>query len=163
GDDTKAHRVMIAASDEGRSRRRAQCRRIEIGEAQAVRGYAVERWRWVDAAEGAGDPEARIVGHNQQHVWCAFGRYDTHWPIGRRLRRVAFDFAFEFLRRWRQLTTFNCRCRAGRAGCAGGLLGPCAVPTQQCGYGDDRDARDPSVCAHLNNLPTMTLTCCMAK
>src|SRR5262249_18858267 len=64
-DDAEAHRVMVAASDDGRARRGTKRRRIEVCKAQAVGGDAIQSWGRNDAAESAGDTEAGIVGHDQ--------------------------------------------------------------------------------------------------
>ena len=103
GDDAEAHRVMVAPGDQRRARRRAQRGRVEVGVAQAVGGDPVEVRRRDHAAEGAGDAEAGVVGHDQQHVGRALGRHDARRPVGRRLRGVALDLAAELLRRRRQL------------------------------------------------------------
>ena len=52
GDHAEADRVVVAAGDQRRARRRAQRGRVEVGVAQAVVGDAVERRRRDHAAEG---------------------------------------------------------------------------------------------------------------
>ena len=53
GDDPEAHRMMVAAGDQRRARRRAQRGRVEVGVAQAVGGDPVEIRRRDHAAERA--------------------------------------------------------------------------------------------------------------
>src|SRR5580704_14351973 len=50
-DHAGAHRVMVAASDERRARRRAERRGMELSKAQSRPGYAIHRGRRDDAAE----------------------------------------------------------------------------------------------------------------
>ena len=65
------------------------------------------------AAESAGDGEALVVGHDQQHVGRTLGRHHARRPPGCRLQRVALDLAAERgARRWELI--------AGDAGRRGG-------------------------------------------
>ena len=68
GDDAEADRMVVAPGDQRRAGRRAERGGVELGVAQPVRGERVERRRRDDAAEGAGDAVAGVVGHDQQHV-----------------------------------------------------------------------------------------------
>ena len=70
GHHAETGRVMIAPGDQRRPRGRAQRRGMEVGVAQARLGDAVERRGRNDAAEGAGDAVARIVGHDQSARWA---------------------------------------------------------------------------------------------
>ena len=115
GDDAEAHRVVVAPGDQRGARRRAQRRRVEVGVAQAVRGDAVEVRRRDHAAEGAGDAEAGVVGHDQQHVRRALGRHDARGPVRLRLRGVALDLAVKLRRGRRKLLPGNRRRGLGRA------------------------------------------------
>ena len=71
----EAHRVVIAAGDQGGPRRRAERGGVELGIAQAGLGNAVQGWRGDGAAKGAGGAETDVVGHDQQHVRRALGRH----------------------------------------------------------------------------------------
>ena len=133
GDHAEADRVMVAPGDQRRARRRAQRRRIEVGVAQAVVGDAVERRRRDHAAEGAGDAEAGIVGHDQQHVRRALGRHDARRPVGLRLGGVALDLAAELRRRRRNLVALDRRRGAGRTRHPGDLLGQGRQPRPRAG------------------------------
>ncbi len=86
-DHAEARRVMIAAGDERRARRRAERRGMELRVAQPGLRDAVQRRRRDDAAEGARRAEADVVGHDQQHVGRAFGRHDARRPPRFRLQR----------------------------------------------------------------------------
>jgi hypothetical protein len=113
GDHAVADRMMVAAGDQGGAGRRTQRRRMEVGEAQPVLGYPVERRRRNHAAEGRGNAVAGIVGDDQEDIGCALRWHDTRRPIGRRLCRLAVDLAAEFLGWRRKLVARNCRRRAG--------------------------------------------------
>src|SRR5262245_53083463 len=97
-------------------------RRRVIWRVHTARHDAVNVGRWDHATERAGDAEACIVGHDQQYVRCVLRGYYARGPIGRRLRRVAFDLALELLWRWGKLVTFDGRRRTGGAGGARNLL-----------------------------------------
>src|SRR5262245_38837420 len=114
---------MIAASDNGRTRRRTQRCGVEVDITQTVGCDPVESRGREYAAERARDAEACIVGHDQQDVWHVLGRHNAGWPVGRRLLDVTLDLAAELLRWGRKLPPIDrCRC-AGRTGRAGDLLG----------------------------------------
>jgi hypothetical protein len=49
---------------------------MELRIAQSHLRYTVHGGRRNDAAESARDPIPLIVGHDQQDIWCAFGRHD---------------------------------------------------------------------------------------
>ena len=103
GDYAETGRVMIASGDQGRAGGRAQRRGMEVGVAQARLGDAVQGRRGDDAAEGAGDAVARVVGHDQQHVGGALGRHHPRRPVGLGSLRRLLDHAAELGRRRRQL------------------------------------------------------------
>ena len=107
GDDAVADRVVVAAGDQRGARRRAQRGRVKVGVAEAVGGDAVERRRRNDAAEGAGDAVAGIVGHDQQNVGCALRWDDACRPVGGRPLRRALDLATELLRRRGDLVSLD--------------------------------------------------------
>ena len=77
GDHAEAHRVMVAAGDQRRPRRRAQRGGVELGVAQPRLRDPVQRRRRDDAAERAADAIALVVGHDQQDVGRALGRHDA--------------------------------------------------------------------------------------
>ena len=81
-DDAVADRVMIAASDQRRPRRRAERGGVELRVAQPRLGDAVHGWRRYDAAKCARDAVALIVGHDEQHVRRALWRHHPRRPIG---------------------------------------------------------------------------------
>ncbi len=91
---------MVATGDQGRPRRRAKRGGVELGVTQARLGNAVQVRRGNDTAEGAGDTVALVIGHDEEHVGRALGRYDTGRPPGLRIRGHFFDHATE--RRWRR-------------------------------------------------------------
>ena len=74
-DDAEADRVVVAAGDQRRPRRRAERGGVELRVAQSRLGDAVHRRCRDDAAKGARDAVALVVGHDEQHVRRAFGRH----------------------------------------------------------------------------------------
>ena len=88
GDHAEAHRVVVAAGDERRARRRAERGGVELRVAQARLRDAIHGRRRDDAAKGAADAVALIVGHDQQHVGRALGRHDGRRPAGFGVRGV---------------------------------------------------------------------------
>ena len=76
-DHAKADRMVVAAGDQRRPRRRAKRGRVELGVAQTRLGDAIHVRGRDDAAEGAGHAIALVVGHDQQHVRRALGRHDA--------------------------------------------------------------------------------------
>ena len=72
-DHAEADRVVVAAGDQRRARRRAERGGMELRVAQARFREPIHRRRRDDAAKGAGDAVALIVGHDQQHVGRALG------------------------------------------------------------------------------------------
>ena len=80
-----SHRVMIPAGDESSARRRAECSRVKIGEAQPLRGDAIEGRSGDHAAKSGRRGEAYIVRHDEQHVGGALRRHDARGPPRRRL------------------------------------------------------------------------------
>ena len=84
--DAKAGDVVIATRDQGRARRRAERRGVEIRVTQPVLRDAIQRRGRDDAAERARRAEAAIVGHDEQHVGRALRRHDAWRPPGFGLR-----------------------------------------------------------------------------
>ena len=95
GNDAKAHRVVVAAGDERRARGRAERGGVELRVAQSRLRDAIHGRRRDDAAKGAGDAVALIVGHDQQDVGRAFGRDHCRRPIGLGIFGVHVDHAAE--------------------------------------------------------------------
>ena len=62
---------------------------MELGVTQASIGDAVQRRGRNDAAEGAADAIALVVGHDQQHVGGALGRHDARQTPGGRVLGVS--------------------------------------------------------------------------
>ncbi len=91
GDHPEARRMVVAPGDQRGARRRAERRGMELGVAQPVGRDLVERRRRDDAAEGAGDAVARVVGDDQQDVRRALRRDHGRRPPGRRLLGVEVD------------------------------------------------------------------------
>ena len=80
-DDAIPDRMMVAARNQRRPRRRAKCGGVELGIAQSRLGDAIHVRGRDDAAESARHAVALIVGHDQQHVWRAFGWHDRWRPV----------------------------------------------------------------------------------
>ncbi len=102
-DHAGAHRVMVAAGDQRRPRRRAERGGVELRVAQSRLGDAVQRRRRDDTAEGARHAVALVVGHDEQHVGRALGRHDARRPPGLGIRGAFLDHAAELQRRRRDL------------------------------------------------------------
>ena len=121
-DHAEAGRVMVAPGDQRGPRRRAQCGGEHPIVAEAFSREAVHGRRRDDAAEGAGDAEAGVVGDDQQHVGRTRGRHDARRPPGCRLQGSILDHAAELrVGRW-ELLAADARRRAGRSQRAGDLL-----------------------------------------
>ena len=119
--DAKAGDVMVAAGDQGRARRRAERRGVEIRVTQPGLRDAIQRRRRDDAAERARRTEAAIVGHDEQHIGRALRRHDARRPPRFRLRGLVFDHAAEFRIRGRKLFSADGGGGAGRTRYVGGL------------------------------------------
>ena len=122
GDHAEAHRVVVAARDQRRPRRRAERRREDAVVAQAVLRNAVHRGRRNDAAERARHAEAGVIGHDEQYVRRILGRHDPRRPPLFRLHRVVLDHATEFRCGRRELLTIDGCCCTGRSKRAGYFL-----------------------------------------
>ena len=68
GDHAEAGRVVVAAGDERGAGRRAERGGVNVVVAQAVLRDAVHGRRRDDAAEGAGNTEAGVIGDDEQDV-----------------------------------------------------------------------------------------------
>ena len=68
GDDAHADGVVVPAREQGGAGGRAQGRRVEAVESEAVPGQALGRGRVARAAEGARGGEADVVEQDDQHV-----------------------------------------------------------------------------------------------
>ena len=77
GDHAEARRVVVASGDQRRPRGRAKRGGVELRVAQPGLRDAVQRRRRDDAAEGAADAIALVVGHDEQDVGRALGRHDA--------------------------------------------------------------------------------------
>ena len=74
GDTAHAHRMMVAAGEQGLTGRRAQGGGMKAVEAQPIGSQPLRRRRGARATEGACRPETGIVDHHHQHVGCASRR-----------------------------------------------------------------------------------------
>ena len=119
----ETHRMMVAAGDNRRPRRRAQGCGVKIGEAQAGLGDAVQRRGGDDAAEGARRAEAVVVGHDEEHVGRTLRRHDAWRPPGLRVRSPLLDHPAEFRIGRRQLFPADGGGGVGRPRHPGDLLG----------------------------------------
>src|SRR5262249_7281101 len=95
GDVAAGDAVMVAPGDERGAGRRAERRGVELVEAQAAVGDALETGRRHRAAEGAAGAEANVIGQDQQDVWRPFGRLDTLREVGSRSLDGASYLALE--------------------------------------------------------------------
>lgn len=68
-----ADRVVVAPGDERRARGGAQGGRMELRVAQSRLGDTIQRRRWDHAAEGAGNPVALVIGHDEKDVGRPLG------------------------------------------------------------------------------------------
>src|SRR6266576_7017354 len=105
--------MVIAAGDQRCPRRRAERRRVKLRIPQSRVGNAIHAWGRDDTAEGAGHAIALIIGHDQQHVWRAFGWYYRGWPIRLGILGSLVDYAAKLGRLGGKLTALD-RCRGGR-------------------------------------------------
>ena len=115
----EADRMVVAPSDQRRTRGRAERGRMHVGIAQTHFRNAVQRRGGNDPAKGRWCAIAHVIGENQQHVRRAFGRGDARLPERCRLQRIARDRATEGHTRCRQLQAVD---HAGRGRRAGGCL-----------------------------------------
>jgi len=119
----EAHRVVVAAGDERRPGGRAQRGGVEVRVAQPRLRDPVQRRRRDDASKRAIDAIALVVGHDEQHVGRAPGRYNPRRPPGPRILGAFLDDAAEFRRRRRKLLSVEGCDGVGRAWRRGGRLG----------------------------------------
>ena len=126
----EAHRVMVAAGDDRRPRRRAERGGVEIRVAQPLRGDTVERRGRNHAAKRARRAEAGIVGHDEQHVGRALRRHDARRPPGRRLRGLLLDHPAEIRFGRRKLFSVDRGGGAGRTWDTCNLLSQCRDATK---------------------------------
>ena len=109
GKDTESHAVMVASGEQCRPRGRAERGGVEMRIPKPRLRNPVERRRWDDTAEGAGNAVALVVGHDQQDVWSPLGRHDAGRPKRLRLFGIEADLAAESRRRRRQVIAVNAR------------------------------------------------------
>ena len=124
GDHAEARRVMVPPGDERGPRRRTQRGGEYAVVAQTLVCDAVHGRRRDDAAEGAGHPEAGIVGDDQQHVRCALRRHHARRPPGLRFQGVILDHATELRVGRGQLLAAYRGGGAGRTQLSGNFLRP---------------------------------------
>src|SRR5262249_37889460 len=79
-DLAKADRVMVTTSDERCARGGTQSGRMKLRVTKSGLGNAIEGRHGNHATERARHTVARVVGHDQQHVRCAFWGYDLRRP-----------------------------------------------------------------------------------
>ena len=111
-DHAATHRVVVAAGDERRPRRRAERGGVELRVAQARIRETIHRRRRDDTAKGSGDAVALIVGHYQQHVGRAPGRHHGRRPAGFGVHRTEVNLTGKGGRRIRDISPVNGRGRA---------------------------------------------------
>ena len=129
-DHPEAHRVMVAARDHRRPRRRAERRRVEVRVAQSRLGDAIHGRGGDDAAEGARRAETLVIRHDEQHVGRALRRHDARRPPGRRLRGLLLDHPAEFRIGRRKLFSVDRGGGAGRTWDTCDLLSQCRDATK---------------------------------
>src|SRR5208282_3291694 len=66
---------------------------MELRVSQSSFGNAIERWRRNDAAEGARNAVALVIGHDQEDIGRALGRHYARRPPWRRILRAFLDHA----------------------------------------------------------------------
>ena len=111
--DAEADRVVVAAGDQRRPRRRAECRGVELSVAQPHLRNAIHRRRRDDAAERPRNSIALVVGHDQEHVGRTLGRHHAGGPIRFRLAGLKVDLAAELRWRRRKILSIDRRGGAG--------------------------------------------------
>ena len=84
-DHAEADRVVVAAGDQRRPRRRAERGGVEVRVAQAVSAMRSSAGVGITPPKVLGHAEADVVGHDQQDVRRALGRHDPRRPVGLRL------------------------------------------------------------------------------
>src|SRR5258708_36012587 len=104
---------MTAPSDESGASGRAERSGMELRVTQSRLGDTIQRGRRNDAAEGARDSVALVVGHHEEDVGCALWRYDSRRPVWLRIQIAFLDRAAERQRWGRELFPVK------RDGCAG--------------------------------------------
>ena len=87
--------MMIAASQQRCSRRRAECRGVEPNVAQASFSDPFHCRCRYNASKRARSAKADVICHDEQNIRCIFRRYRDRWPAGFGLRRIGIDFATE--------------------------------------------------------------------
>src|SRR5258705_9138795 len=112
--------MMIAAGNQGRTRWRAQRRRVEAGITQALRRELLHIRRGDAPSEDTELPKARVIEQDQQHIWRAFGRAQyrrkSGW-IGVLIRPA--HLSFEAKIRSRQRLSRRWRWNRGANRCTG--------------------------------------------
>ncbi len=121
GDDAEAGRVVVATGQQRGPGGRAQGGGVDVVVAQAVIGDTVHGRCGDHTAEGARNPEAGIVGDDEQDVGGLFGRHDAWCPPGLRVQGAFLDDTAECRIRRRQLLAADGGGRAGRSQFAGYL------------------------------------------
>src|ERR1700689_148591 len=96
---------------------------MELGVAQSGVGNTIHRRRRNDAAKGARNAIALIVGHDEKDVGRAFGRHDAWRPPWRGILGAFLDHAAKRHRWWRELLSVKRHGGVGRTESAGDLLG----------------------------------------
>lgn len=128
---TGAGHMVVAPGDQRRSRGRAERGGVEVGVTQARLGNPIQGRGRHHAAEGARCAKAAIVGHDQQHIGCAFGRHYAWCPPGGRVGGLLLDHPAEsWLRRW-QLLCIGGAGGVGRAQFTGDLLRAAGAGTER--------------------------------
>ena len=122
GDHAETGRVVVAPGDQRGARGRAQRGGEHAVVAQTLVREAVHRRCRDDAAEGARNAEASVVGNDQQHVRRPLRRHDARRPPGLGLQRIVLDPAAELRVGRRELPAAERRGGARGAQRAGDLL-----------------------------------------
>src|SRR5207237_3771586 len=120
-DHTRADRMMVAPRDKRGTRGRTERGGMELRVAQTRFGDAIHRGRRDDATERARNAVALVIGHDEQDVGRAFGRYDARRPVRRGILDAFLDYAAERHRWWRDMFSLIGSRRDGRSVGGGGL------------------------------------------
>src|SRR5205823_10754809 len=115
---------MVATGDQRRACRRAERGGMELSVTQACLGDAIQSGSRDDAAECTRNTVALGIGHDEEDVRRAFGRYDPRWPKRLGVRSAFLDHTSELFGRCRNLFAIDRYRGTGGTRCAGELLSP---------------------------------------
>ena len=159
----EAGHVVVAPGDQGRARRRAERRGVEVGVTQPVLRDTIQCRRRNDPAERARRAEPGVVRHDEQHVGRALRRHDAWRPPRCRIRRLLLDHPAERRIGLRKLLAVEGGRGAGRAQFARDLLRPDGCDGQRGNKQKRRDLGDDTwlsrFSAHAPCSPCSILSC----